>query len=67
MTITIHDIIDILHTDPAGISKKFGIPLPTVYGWCNGNRQPPAYVIGMMYTIIKLEGLNNGKENSDRL
>ena len=32
MAITIHDIIDILHSDPAGISKKFGIPLPTVYG-----------------------------------
>ena len=55
MTITIHDIIDILHSDPAGVSKKFGIPLPTVYGWCNGNRQPPAYVIGMMYQIVDME------------
>ena len=55
MTITIHDIIDILHSDPAGVSKKFGIPLPTIYGWCNGNRQPPAYVIGMMYQIVDME------------
>ena len=65
MAITIHDIIDILHSDPAGISKKFGIPLPTVYGWCNGNRQPPAYVIGMMYQIVDMErrhGHGNEKE-----
>ena len=61
--ITIHDIIDYLHSDPAGVSAKFGIPLSTVYGWCNGNRKPPAYVIGMMRQIIALEkGVYNGNE-----
>lgn len=64
---TIHDIIDMLHSDPAGISNKFNIPLPTVYGWCNGNRQPPAYVIGMMHTILMQEDIINGKEKSGRL
>lgn len=58
---TIHDIIEMLHSDPAGISTKFGIPIRTVYAWCAGNRQPPDYVICMMLTIILLERrLNNG-------
>ena len=48
MQITIHDIIDYLHSDPKGISDKFGIPLPTVYSWCNSSRKPPAYVLSMM-------------------
>jgi hypothetical protein len=51
----IHAIIDMLHSDPAGISLKFGIPLRTIYGWCNGNRKPPEYVIMMMLNIILLE------------
>lgn len=58
---TIHDIIDMLHTDPAGISSKFGIPIRTVYAWCAGTRKPADYVICMMLTIILLERrLNNG-------
>lgn len=63
MQITIHDIIDYLHSDPAGVSKKFGIPLPTVYSWCNSSRKPPAYVLSMMKQIIALEkGVHNGNE-----
>ena len=63
MQITIHDIIDYLHSDPAGVSKKFGIPLPTVYSWCNSSRKPPAYVLSMMKQIIALEkGVYNGNE-----
>ena len=54
--ITIHTIIDMMRTDPAGISSKFGIPLRTVYGWCSGNRKPPEYVLMMMLTILLLEG-----------
>ena len=58
---SIHDIIDMLHTDPAGISTKFGIPIRTVYAWCAGTRQPPDYVICMMLNIILLERrLNDG-------
>ena len=58
---TIHDIIEMLHSDPAGISLKFGIPIRTVYAWCAGTRQPPDYVICMMLNIILLERrLNNG-------
>ena len=58
---TIHDIIEMLHSDPAGISSKFGIPIRTVYTWCAGTRQPPDYVICMMLNIILLERrLNNG-------
>ena len=63
MQITIHDIIDHLHSDPKGISDKFGIPLPTVYSWCNNSRKPPVYVLGMMRYIIALEkGVYNGNE-----
>ena len=65
MQITIHDIIDYLHSDPAGVSKKFGIPLPTVYSWCNSSRKPPAYVLSMMKQIIALEkGVHNGNEEN---
>lgn len=51
----IHDVIDLLETDPAGISLKFGIPLRTVYSWCSGERQPPDYLIMMMLQVILLE------------
>ena len=58
---TSHDISEMLHSDPAGISTKFGIPIRTVYAWCAGTRQPPDYVICMMLNIILLERrLNNG-------
>ena len=53
--ITIHDIIDYLNSDPAGVSIKFGIPLSTVYSWCNSSRKPPVYVLDMMKYIIALE------------
>ena len=55
MKCDIHEIIEMLRSDPAGISMKFGIPLRTVYGWCNGSRTPPDYVIMMMLNIILLE------------
>ena len=55
MKVDIHAIIEMLHSDPAGISMKFGIPLRTVYGWCKGNRTPPDYLINMMLNIILLE------------
>ena len=62
MQVDIHAIIEMLKTDPAGISTKFGVPLRTVYGWCNGNRTPPDYVINMMLNIILLERrMKNGK------
>lgn len=51
----IHDVIDLLETDPAGISLKFGIPLRTVYSWCSGERKPPEYLIVMMLQILLLE------------
>lgn len=51
----IHDVIDLLETDPAGISLKFGIPLRTVYSWCSGERKPPEYILVMMMQIILLE------------
>ena len=51
----IHDVIELLDTDPAGISLKFGIPLRTVYSWCSGERQPPEYLIMMMLQILLLE------------
>ena len=65
--LTIHTIIDLLHSDPAGVSEKFGIPLPTVYSWCNSSRKPPKYVIVMMIWIIELQKElerrdNNGNE-----
>lgn len=52
---SIHDIIDMLRSDPQGISLKFGIPIRTVYSWCEGKRTPPDYVIMMMFNIILLE------------
>lgn len=67
--LTIHTIIDLLHSDPAGVSEKFGIPLPTVYSWCNSSRKPPKYVIIMMLWIIELQKElerrdNNGNEEN---
>ena len=65
---TIHDIIDMLHTDPAGISSKFGIPLRSVYNWCSGTRKPPEYIITMMLNIILLERrLKNNGYTKERL
>ena len=63
----IQDIIDQLHSDPAGISSKFNIPLKTVYNWCSGSRKPPAYVITMMSRIIELEGRLIDGKTKDRL
>ena len=51
----IHDVIEILKSDPQEISLKFGIPLRTVYSWCSGERKPPEYLICMMLQIILLE------------
>lgn len=53
--VTIHTIIDMLHSDPQGVSLKFGIPLRTVYSWCENFRKPPDYVLNMMLNIILLE------------
>ena len=55
MKADIHTIIDMLRSDPVGISSKFGIPLRTVYSWCSGERVPADYVIMMMLNIILLE------------
>lgn len=55
MKADIHTIIEMIKGDPRAISLKFGIPLPTVYNWCSGMRQPPDYVICMMMNIILLE------------
>lgn len=52
---SIHEIIDLFKTDPKGITEKFGIPLRTVYSWCEGTRKPPEYVLMMMYIIYFLE------------
>lgn len=63
MKTDIHTIIETMHSDPAGISSKFGIPLRTVYAWCSGERKPSDYVLCMMLNIILLERrLNNGNE-----
>lgn len=63
MKADIHTIIDMLHSDPSGISIKFGIPLRTVYAWCSGARRPPEYLITMMLNIILLERrISNGNE-----
>lgn len=51
----IHEVIEILKSDPQEISLKFGIPLRTVYSWCSGERKPPEYLICMMLQIILLE------------
>lgn len=51
----IHAVIDLLKSDPQGVSTKFGVPLRTVYSWCSGERIPPDYVIMMMLNIILLE------------
>ena len=63
MKTDIHTIIEMLHSDPAGVSTKFGIPLRTVYAWCSGARRPPDYLITMMLNIILLERRSsNGNE-----
>ena len=67
MQIDIHSIIELLHSDPAGVSMKFGIPLRTVYGWCKGNRTPPDYVIAMMLNIILLERRMTYGDSKERL
>lgn len=69
MQTDIHTIIEMLHSDPAGISSKFGIPIRTVYHWCEGTRKPPEYILMMMLNIILLERrLSDAKEEgSNRL
>ena len=67
MQTDIHSIIELLHSDPAGVSMKFGIPLRTVYGWCKGNRTPPDYVIAMMLNIILLERRMTNGDSKERL
>ena len=64
MKTDIHTIIEMMHSDPAGVSLKFGIPLRTVYAWCSGARKPADYVLCMMLNIILLERRleNNGNE-----
>ena len=62
--ISIHDIIDQMHTDPAGISARYGIPIRTVWSWCRGERKPPAYVLVMMSDIITLERMVRANGNS---
>lgn len=63
MKTDIHTIIDMLNSDPSGVSTKFGIPLRTVYAWCSGARRPPDYLITMMLNIILLERRSsNGNE-----
>lgn len=52
---SIHKIIELFKTDPKGITEKFGVPLRTVYSWCEGTRKPPEYVLMMMYNIYLLE------------
>ncbi len=64
--ITIHTIIEMMHSDPNGISLKFGIPLRTVYGWCSGTRTPPEYVLMMMLQILLLEGRLKIYGNSEK-
>lgn len=65
MKLTIHDIIEQMKSDPMGVSIKFGIPLRTVYGWCNGTRKPPEYVLMMMLNILFLEGRLKINGNSE--
>ena len=67
MKADIHTIIEMIKGDPRAISLKFGIPLPTVYNWCSGMRQPPDYVICMMMNIILLERRIKDVNNSERL
>lgn len=46
-------------TSASGIAKKFGIPPRNVQRWLKGERECPAYVLGMMETILKNERNNN--------
>lgn len=67
MKTDIHTIIEMMHSDPAGVSSKFGIPLRTVYAWCSGERKPSDYVLCMMLNIILLERRlkNDGNETKE--
>ncbi len=67
MKADIHTIIDMLHSDPSGISTKFGIPLRTVYAWCSGARRPPDYLITMMLNIILLERRSSNGNETEKL
>ena len=62
--LTIHDIIDAMHADPATVSAKYGIPLRTIWSWCRGERKPPAYVLVMMSDIITLERMVKSNGNT---
>ena len=51
----IRKICDEFQFTQVGLSKRFGIPIRTVENWCRGNRQPPAYVVNMIRTILENE------------
>ena len=38
-------------------AQLFDIPVPTLKDWEQGRRNPPAYVINMMKTILQYKGL----------
>lgn len=52
---TIKDLCDKYTQTQTGLSKRFGIPLRTVQGWYLGERNPPAYVVGMMDELLAVD------------
>lgn len=36
-------------------AEKFGVPYKTYQQWESGRRNPPQYVVGMMFTILQME------------
>ena len=56
---TFGELVEYYNLEPADLSKKYGIPVRTVYSWYQGTRRPPDYLITM---IQRLEEVHNGLE-----
>lgn len=52
---TIKEICETYNISQTQLSRRFGIPLRTVQGWCAGERKPPAYIVNMIAEILRKE------------
>ena len=60
---TFDKLVEYYRLEPADISKKYGIPVRTVYSWYQGTRRPPEYLITM---IQRLEDQAHGLERRSK-
>lgn len=56
---TFNELVDKHGLEPNDLTRRYGVPLRTVYTWYQGTRKPPEYLLSM---IDRLETSHHGKE-----